>query len=166
MTGGDVDPNATIALTDLLARIEERARAWCEANGAKIRVASDAWHVYDILGAAPLALLAVIYWAGDDDNGQEVGICKQDVRVVLSRNRGLGAKPDGNLTGTETKAALFTLVDGLRAHMRGALLPEHSTSQLLEYRGTKPFTLPEGFPLDAYEMAFEIHTAIALQETP
>lgn len=159
-----VDPADSIKLDELMHLIAGRLAPWCEARAAKCQVAGDVWHVLDVLSASPQGLIAVLYWSGDEDNGQEMGLCVQDIRLVLSRNKGLGADPGSNLTGTATKEALFDLVDDLRAWMRGGAFPKDATSQVLDYKGTSPFVMPEGAPLDAYEMRFSITAAITLKE--
>ncbi|HPA20949.1 MAG TPA: hypothetical protein PLU30_24585 [Verrucomicrobiae bacterium] len=164
MSGAAVDPGDSIKLDELMRLIAGRLAPWCEARSANHRVAGDVWHALDILAASPLGLIAVLYWGGDDDNGQEMGLCVQDIRLVLSRNKGLGVDPGANLTGSAAKEALYALVDDLRAWMRGGAFPANATSQALDYRGTSPFVMPEGAPLDAYEMRFAITAAIALQE--
>lgn len=150
----------TILLTDLVEIFRGRLQDWCSGRGAKEEFASDAWSALMALAASPQGLIAVAYWGGDEDNGQRVNICANSLRIVLSRNQGLGADPAGNLVGTATKEPLFALVDSLRRHMLGLRFPEPSTSGRIEYLGASAFALPDGAPLDAYELRFEITATI------
>lgn len=128
-------------------------------------IAGDAFHVLELLGESPVAWRVILLWEGDDDaTGQPLaGIVRHTISIVISHNRGLRVWNGENLhRDTAAQPSLLTRLAEIRALVLRFRFPAEITDETLLYLGTQPEVTPEGLPLDAYRMRFQLHAAIDL----
>jgi hypothetical protein len=154
-----------MGLAQIIAMMRDHAKAWAMECGCHLRVGGSAWHVLELLAAAPVGLLAIVWWGGDEETSGTNGLARNQLNVVLARNRGLTENPTEHLTdaGPAGSRPLFELVDGLRSHLLACEWPTDITDGLF-YRGCEPFVSPEGAPLDAYQISFALAAEMPVPE--
>jgi hypothetical protein len=129
-------------------------------------IASDAFHVLELLGESPAGFRVVILWEGDADaTGQPLaGIVEHTLAIVISHNRGLRVWNGENLhRDTSAGPSLLTRLTEIRTLLLRYRFPEDITDCTLLYLGSQPEVTPEGLPLDAYRMRFRLHASIDMQ---
>lgn len=129
-------------------------------------IASDAFNVIEILGERPAGFRVILLWEGDQDaTGQPLaGIVRHTIAVIISANRGLRVWNGENLhRDTAAGPSLLTRLAEIRTLILRFRFPPGFSDETLLYIGTEPETTPEGLPLDAYRMRFQLHASIDMQ---
>jgi hypothetical protein len=152
----------------LLQLLRAALATWLQGRGGNLSIASDAWHALELLVNAGTGPRIVLRWDGDSqDADQDAGIVKHRLSVIVSAARGLAATPGQQLVdGTTSRPPLYAVVSAVRAVVRAIEYPAGLTSGALRYAGCQAATTPEGVPLDAYELHFEIDASLPLSQDP
>lgn len=149
---------------DLVKRIAADLRAWRPAGiTPEVQVAKDPYHVMEILCDSPLGLRLVVHWAGDEDPGEqsEAPLATQRIEVVIAYSLGLKATPENTLVeGTATRPSLLKFVSDVRKRVLEMEFTPGISSGLFYYKGCDPVETPEGVPLAAYRLKFELDTCL------
>lgn len=149
---------------DRLTRLVRDALKGLSAEGAKptVSIAKDPWNVIEILTDAPRGVRLVIHWAGEEALGDEPAapLATQRIEVIVGFALGLRAGVDSALVeNLENRPSLLRLVSLVRARVLGMTFTEPDASEgLFRYRGCEPVETPEGVPLAAYRLRFELDT--------
>lgn len=157
---------------DLLQAVNSNLARWTEA-GRKltIYVAKDPWHPYELIAAGPQGLCVILCWAGaealGDGEAADLTLATQKLEVYLSFNLGLTAQPSAALTaGTAERPSLLALVSLLTRRLRSLDFKDEARVQrFMRWAGTEPVTTPDGIPLAAYKIKFELDTDVEELET-
>lgn len=151
---------------DLLTTLRDGLAAWALANRGNLHIAGDAFHVDQLLEQSPAGFRVIIWWSGDQPAGDvpEAGIVTNNLRVVLSLGRGMAKEKSAHLiTGRAGQKPLYELVSEARARVRAIEFSDPAdeiSGVWADYMGCSPLAAPGGLPLDAYEVAFALETAV------
>jgi len=127
---------------------------WAKQNGGSVKVANDKPHLFELLGAAPGAPRAAVYFVEEIARGNFTDITgKVDRRywICISRGRGFNAALGKSLTeGVAGGKPMFVLCEEAREMARGVRLPDQTDDDTRPvYRGIFPIEF-EGATVDAY----------------
>ena len=156
---------AALRIDEILSKLYDALSEWGADNNATVSIARDPFHVLEILAGNPQGFRLVAHWAGDDNVSQHFGLPLVDhkLEVIFSYNLGLTVKPDlALITGSQTRPALYALVDLVRALVLGLAFPDGETGTYAEYTGTETVVTPDGIPLAAYRLKFHLTAAPGL----
>lgn len=151
---------------DVLTRLVRDRLDSMAVRGMKqdVSVAKDPWHVIEILAASPRGLRLVVHWAGEEPLGEEpmAPLSTQRVEVIVGYALGLKASADAALVeNTADRPSLLKIVADVRARVLGMVFSEMDASEgLFRYRGAEPVETPEGVPLAAYRLKFELDASM------
>lgn len=148
---------------DIVLALRDHLDPTVKAARGIVSIASDPFHVIELLGESPAGFRVVILWEGDEDaTGQPLaGIVAHTVAIVVSHNRGLRVWNGESLhRDTAAGPSLLTRLTEVRTLLLRYQFPEGVSSQNLLYLGTQPEITPEGLPLDAYRLRFRITASI------
>jgi len=135
-----------MTLTDIFAAINDPLRAWCEAHNARLSIAKDPWHAYELIAAGPSGLIVVLGLDGErlKDSPRTNPLAMVRVEVSIGNGMGLTADPGAaQFKQVGDRAALIDLIDDLINAVAGITLPD-------------PVSLPNTLRLAAYRATFHI----------
>lgn len=148
----------------LLGLLHEDFEPFAREHRAELVIAEDPWGFLEVLASGPQGALIALHWGGDTntqgdlaeavfaENQIEIGIAVNPGLAKDSKARTLSRRPGDKL-------ALIELVAATRARTRSLMLPDDGTSERrLRYAGCDPVVLPDGVPLSAYRMRFQVVT--------
>lgn len=154
----------------LLALLYEALKTWVGAQtGAKgeVFISRDPYQFLTLLAETPAGYRLVLGWDGDENQSDRAklamgaNVCSQRLSLAISGNLGLTADPGkAAILDTAARPALLHLLESVRVHVRGLTLPDTISSILFDYRGTETVVTPDGIPLAAWKMSFEILLAL------
>ena len=152
---------------ELLKAIDANLALWKEA-GQKINrfISKDPWHPYELITTGPQGLCLVLHWAGATALGGEVAegltLATQKIEVFLSFNLGLMAQPEAALIkGNDSRPSLLKLINLLQRRVRSMdFRDETDVRRFFRWTATQPFSAPDGTPLAAYKLSFELDTDV------
>jgi hypothetical protein len=148
-----------LRIDEIVNKLKGALDAFAQGLSGTTSIARDPYNVFELVAANPRGYLLVLHWAGDKNISEVVihPLLAHRLEVIISRNLGLPARPDAALVQTiGTVPPLFQSVDDLRNLLLGLQFPAESTGQFLEYAGTGPLVTPEGVPLAAYQLDFNL----------
>lgn len=151
---------------DRLTRLVRDALKGLNAEGAQptISVAKDPWNVIEILTDAPRGVRLVVHWAGEEALGDEPAapLVTQRIEVIVGYALGLRAGVDAALVeNLENRPALLRLVALVRERVLAMTFTDAYASEgIFRYRGCDPVETPDGVPLAAYRLRFEMDTSM------
>jgi hypothetical protein len=157
-----------LRIDEILSKLNGAVTTWAAANKATVSIARDPFHVLEILAESPAGFRVILHWAGDKNPSEilQMAIARNDIEVIFSYNLGLTGKPDlALITGSTARPALLALLDDLRALILSIQYPDEETLVYCVYAGTEPFITPDGIPLAAYRMRFQLDSGINTQST-
>jgi len=151
----------------LMLALNQYLADWTEAGQKVTRfIAKDPWHPYELIAGGPNGLCVVLSWAGASPLGNEeaegLTLATQKLDVFLSYNPGLSVAPDDALVkGTDTRPSLLKLVGLLSRRILSMKFSDESDVRpYFRWAGTSPVTAPDGTPLRAFRMQFELDTDV------
>jgi hypothetical protein len=166
---------------DQLVKLPYQAmKTWAEARKGRATVARDPLDVLILLTQGPAGFLVIFLW--DGDSASEIGADETDVdqsgavevhppatnriEVIIGRNLGLDVRKDWALIAErDGRAPLLKLVNEARAKMLALVYPDDATSlRRFVYRGCDSVSLPDGFPLAAYKLRFELVATVDVED--
>lgn len=151
---------------DVLTDLVRRHLAGLNVRGMKpqISVAKDPWHVVEILVQSPQGLRLIVHWAGEAALGDEPAapLATQRIHVVIGYALGLRASADAALVeNTAARPSLLRIVSDVRERVLSMAFGAADASEgLFRYAGADPEETPEGVPLAAYRLRFELDTSL------
>jgi hypothetical protein len=150
----------------LLQMLEDALLPWAKERGGAVSIATDPFNFLELLAQSPSGWRVVLNWAGDDievKSAIEGAILTNRVEVGLQASLGLAADRGAAIHRRRAAAAtktsppsLLALVADARAKVRSLVLSGNDNDNMFHFTGTKPVTMPEGTPLAAYVLQFEI----------
>ncbi|WP_448579265.1 hypothetical protein [Thermosphaera sp.] len=148
---------------DKVTRLVRDALQSLDADGItpNVSIAKDPWNVLELLMDAPRGVRLVVHWAGDEAMGDEPAapLITQRVEVIIAYALGLRAGVDATLAENTNRPSLLRLVSLVRGRILGMVFTAPDASEgLFRYRGCTPLETPEGVPLAAYRMQFDLNT--------
>lgn len=134
------------------------------SNKGKVYIAKDPWNVLELLAESPSGFRCILHWAGDKLLGEQedLPLMTSRLEVILSCNLGLTAAAETALveeSAITARPSLLNLVNKVRERMLQKLWPADYTEEQIRYVGTDPVGTPEGVPLAAYRLVFELDHA-------
>jgi hypothetical protein len=138
--------------------------AVASSNKGKIEIAKDPWHVLELLAESPSGFRIIIHWAGDQQLGDmdDAPLVTSRLEVILSCNLGLTANAESALvegSALTNRPSLLDLVSRVRQRILQKLWPAERTGGNIRYVGCEPVGTPDGVPLAAYRLSFELDHA-------
>jgi hypothetical protein len=134
-------------------------------NRGTVHLAKDPWNVLELLAENPAGFRCIVHWAGDKNIGNRDGVenlplVTAILQVTLSNNLGLTASPEQALAeAVPGRQPLLQLLGLAREKVLRITWPENLCDPI-RYVGTDPVGTPEGVPLAAYMMTFELDHAL------
>lgn len=133
-------------------------------NKGKTLIAKDPWNVLELLAESPSGFRCILHWAGDKLLGdqEDLPLVTTRLEVILSCNLGLTADAQTALveeSNITARPSLLNIVSTIRERILQKLWPASYTEEQIRYVGTEPVGTPEGVPLAAYRLAFELDHA-------
>jgi hypothetical protein len=150
----------------IVNHLKAKLDAWARGHRGQVSIAKDAWNVLELLAECPAGFRVIVHWAGDKNIGNQDGIENLPmvtalIQVTLSNNLGLTAKPEQalaeNVPGRQMP--LLKLIGLARERIFKITWPE-SIAESIRYVGCDPVGTPEGVPLAAYVLTFELDHAL------
>ncbi len=151
---------------DVLTRLVRDHLKGLRIAGMKpeISVAKDPWHVMEILMISPRGLRLVVHWGGEDPLGDEPAapLSTQRVDAIVGYALGLKATADAALIeNAAERPSLLKIVADVRQRVLSMAFGAADASEgMFRYRGAEPVETPEGVPLAAYRLKFELDTTM------
>ena len=164
-------------INTLVQYVHSGFEAWAAANKARLFVARDPFDVLEQLFAGPRGLLLCVAYAGgrvedtalgeDDADGTRIyPTARERIEITVGHGLNLDAARDWRLMlGTTARTGLLEHVNAIRALALSFVFPDQGDSiQRLSYEGIEPLTTPEGFPLAAFRLSFNLLAAVDVDE--
>ncbi len=145
----------------LLNLLEEDLLPWMKEQKGQLSLAEEPWHFLELLAESPQGWRGVLHFDGDENRMQsadEGAFLRNRFSFGVSCQKGLGVKagqvlhkprPGGGL-------ALLKLIALSRLRIRSFVFPADVSQRYVHYIGCDPVTLPDGTPLAAYRLRFEL----------
>jgi hypothetical protein len=152
-----------LGIDEILDRLKETVEAWAKGHQATVSIALDSFNVLEILAESPTGMRVILHWAGDKNPSDilQAAIARNEIEVILTYNLGLTLRPDlALIKGTTTRPSLLRALSDLRSLILSLAYPDEQTLVYCVYVGTEPFITPEGMPLAAYRMHFQLDSAV------
>jgi hypothetical protein len=167
----------------ILAPVYAALNTWAKSLGGRATVARDPLDVLIILTQGPAGFLVVLHWAGDQsvdvgadrDDPDDVGVdeilltppARSRVEIVVGQNLGLDVRRDYALiAAAENRVPLLERISVVRGRVLAMRFKDDDESlRRFTYSGCDPVTLPDGFPLAAYRLAFEFVSSVDVNAT-
>jgi hypothetical protein len=139
---------------------------WARGYRGQVHIAKDAWIELELLAESPVGFRVIVHWAGDKNAGNQDGIENLPLvtallQITLSNNLGLTAKPEQalaeNVPGRQMP--ILKLLGLARERILKISWPE-SVAESIRYVGCDPVGTPDGVPLAAYVLTFELDHAL------
>ena len=132
----------------------EALAPWAKSYAGQVKVANDKPHLFELLGAAPGAPRAAVYFVEEILRGNYTDVTgKVDRRfwICISRGRGFNVHLGESLTkGVAGGAPMFVLCEEAREMVRGIRLADQTDDDTRPvYKGIFPIEF-EGATVDAY----------------
>jgi hypothetical protein len=148
----------------LIGLVHDALKPWLVARKGLLAVAGDPYNFLELLAESPSGWRVTLHWAGEKNPGdnEHAGCFPINAfDVGISINPGLTATPDlAMFKPTADRSALLELVSDVRDFIRALnFAPGASTLRAL-YRGADPVALPNGVPLRAYRLQFEVQIGL------
>lgn len=153
------------AQTKLLLKALE---PWAADNGGSVKVASDKAHLFQVLGAAPGAPRAAVYFVDERPRSRSfsdvTGKTDRTFWVCVSRGRGFGANLGKSLTeGVAGGKPMFVLVEEAREEVRAVRLDDQTDNDSRPvYQGVFPIEF-KAATVDAYYIELSLAADIPQQ---
>lgn len=141
---------------------------WAADNGGLVKVANDKPHLFQILGTAPGAPRAAVYFVEERLRGKKfadvAGKVDRKFWICISRGRGFSAELGKSLTeGVAGGKPMFVLVEEARELARGVRLDDQTADDNRPvYQGIFPIEF-EAAAVDAYYVEFTLGADIPEQ---
>ena len=153
----------------LVKKLYDALATWAKPQGLKVSLARDPFDSLEVLAVGPAEALIVVSWAGDapvdpvmgpDDD--LTGAVEHSLEIIVGQGLGLEFIKDWRLiAGRGNRKSLLSRVDQVRKFVLSLVYPDdQETLGRFEYKGTEPFTTPEGIPLAAFRMRFSIVASV------
>lgn len=151
-----------------LKQVRDALQLWAAEKGGTAEIARDPFHLLSLLQIKPGSFRAAVLFASETKRGdlEETSMVDRGYSVILSRGRGLTAKPtDSLVVGQGDGEPLFDLVEQLRELIRGLSFETGTTEVTPNYTGTEIFAV-DGKAIDAYQLNFQIGTLLPVPAQP
>lgn len=144
----------------LLLELHEDLSAFLAANRGALSVAAEMYDFLQLLTESPAGWRVVLLWEGEENPGDDAQAgCFPTQRFSLgvTANLGLTASPEiGLIKPSASRPALLQLVAAVRDYVRGHVFRGEVSTKYPLYKGADPVVLPDGMPLKAYRLRFEL----------
>ena len=143
----------------LLIGLHSSLNTLAESQGGKALIAGDALVASEMLLSGPGTWRCVIWWAGDSQLGDldQSPLVTMNISMYVGYAPGLGVQLDKALvTDSGNRPSLMKLVNLIRKRILALEFPEEVTSVNPRYVGTNQLSTPDGVPLSAYQLNFEL----------
>ena len=152
----------------ILTTLKTSLEAYLAPKKGKLFLARDPFDALSLLAESPAGFRVILHWAGDSpmgDDGAEDGVVLAHVELILSHNVGLTLVKGANLiTARAGQQPLYELVSQVRAHLRAIEWPDEVSFGSFFYRGCESVFTPDGVPLDAYKLRFDLLHSLPVHE--
>jgi hypothetical protein len=142
---------------------------WAADNGGSLKVANDKPHLFQLLGTAPGAPRAAVYFVEERPRSEKfadaAGKVDRKFWVCVSRGRGFSAELGKSLTeGVAGGKPMFVLCEQARELARGVRLEDQTADDNRPvYQGTFPIEF-EAATVDAYYVELTLAADIPEQK--
>ncbi|MEI6035858.1 MAG: hypothetical protein WCS65_16450 [Verrucomicrobiae bacterium] len=147
----------------ILQALYDDVQAYADAHGGQAAASGTFVESLEILSARPSGFLAVVEWQGEDaaSDDEWAGVMRNDIGIYVAINAGLQAKPGAALWLSPSGRTLLERTNAVRDRVREIVFTDNEdTSRRFNYRGAKQVLLPDGTPLRAFRLEFQIHNAL------
>jgi len=158
-----------LRIDEIAIKLKHALERWAASRKAEVSIATDPFHVLEILSAGPQGFRLVLHTSSDENpsDQMELPLADNEIEVILSYNLGLTVKPDLALIhGSNNRPSLYHELDDLRAFLLAIAFPTILTATYAIYKGRKPFITPDGIPLAASVLTFHLIAAVNVQPQP
>lgn len=144
----------------LLLELHAALVPWLAARKGVVSIAADPYNFLELLADGPSGCRVVLHWGGETnpaDDARTGCFPANRIEVGITGNLGLEARPEMALiAGNAVRPAFLETVAAVREVVRSHLFREDISTKFPLYKGCEPVVLPEGMPLRAYRLNFEI----------
>lgn len=145
----------------LVTLLEDDLTPWVKELKGQLTVADDPWNFLELLAESPVGWRGILHFDGDENkmgHPSEGCYLRNRFSFGISCQRGLTAKPLQALHKARPGGApaLLRLVALARLRIRSFALPADVSERFVRYAGSEPVVLPDGTPLAAYRLRFEL----------
>lgn len=150
----------------ILQRVSDHIADFVKRHGGRLDIAASEAHAFVLLANAPTGWNCILNYGGDEIAGEEDwGRVNASIEVIVQNNAGLDLRPGANLVDTVgARKPLFDLAHRVRARIRTASTTGNLDGDKLEYRGWDKLTTPDGLPMPAVRLRFNILAALPEEE--
>ncbi len=148
-----------------LQQIREALAAWAARRKGAVEIGA---RISDLFGmfaeGAPDGLRVRILFSGETaSEPQEAGRADRSFLIVMTTPRGLLA-PGDDTRSTAGHTPPYDLVEELRQILRGLTFDVETTAGTPDFVSIGIFTLPDGRPVDAYQIEIKINVQLPAPE--
>ncbi|HTJ78536.1 MAG TPA: hypothetical protein VL357_06030 [Rariglobus sp.] len=133
---------------------------WAVSRKGVVSIAADPYNFLELLCDTPTGCRLVLHWEGETNPADDsrIGVFATNrFSVGVTGNLGLEASPEKSLiAGNAVRPAFLETVAAVREFLRAHVFAEAVSTKFPLYKGAEPVVLPEGMPLRAYRLNFEI----------
>jgi hypothetical protein len=144
----------------LLLELHEDLSAFMAANRGHLSVAGEMYDFLQLLTESPAGWRVVLLWEGEEnpgDNAEAGCFAANKFSLGVTANLGMTASPEiGLIKPSASRPALLQLVAAVRDWTRGHVFRQGVSTKYPLYKGADPVVLPDGMPLKAYRLRFEL----------
>lgn len=147
----------------LLLALHADLAPFVAAKKGKLLVSGTYVETIEILGATPNGFLCIIEWLGEEnpDPENDLGVVRQEIGLYLAINPGLTLNKGEVLWLSENGKTLIERCNQIRDRIREIVLPDdEANDRNFEYRECRQVVTPDGIPLRAYRLLFQIQNAL------
>jgi len=149
---------------DLLLTLHGDLKPFIEAtHKGKLTVSGTYVETIDVLSVSPASFLCILEWLGEEaqDPENDLGIARQEIALYLAINPGLAIKKGEVLWLSENGKTLLERCNQIRDRVRQIRLrDDEENDRTFTYRECRQVVTPDGIPLRAYRLLFNIDNAL------
>jgi hypothetical protein len=152
---------------DLLKVLAADLESYASDNNARLSISGTYVESLDALAARPSGSLIILEWRGEEnpDPDNDFGVVRHEIGIYIAMNTGLKLKTGESLWASADGKSLLERSHKVRDRVRSIVLADDDDSERsFSYRGCNQVVTPEGVPLRAYLLTFQIMAAITQPE--
>jgi len=147
----------------ILKAVYEDLASWALPLSGEVSASGTFVESMEVLLAKPTGFLVIIEWQGEESSTEDewTGVMRCELGVYVAVNVGLQVKPGAGVWMSPAGRTLLERTNAVRDRLREITLPDDGdTTRCLNYRGAKQVLLPDGTPLRAFRLEWELHYAL------
>ena len=147
----------------ILQAVYSDLASWAGPLAGEVSASGTFVESMEVLLAKPTGFLVIIEWQGEEASTEDewTGVMRAELGVYVAVNVGLQVKPGAGVWMSPAGRTLLERTNAVRDRIREITFPDdQDTTRIFNYRGSKQVLLPDGTPLRAFRLEYDIHYAL------